>query len=490
MKLSNKQIHIFIIILGIVFLIIPVFHSNLWFDESYTVGMVNKSFSDIWNIGKYDVHPVLYYWIVHIIYLIFGNNILIYRMFSAFCTAIVGILGYTHIRKDFGEKTGIIFSILVYFLPVNVVYAGEIRMYSLAMLLVTLMCIYAYRIYKSKDKKMVKNWILFAIFSFTSAFTHYYGLMIAFLINLILFIIFVIQSVKAKKITYNLKAFIISALPQILLYLPWLLTLFQKVSEPGAFWIAIRFPESYVEFFTFPFTGNLIGNEYVPIPIAIIFGVLIYTYLIYVHIKNRKEEGLKPAKFSIVLWWGLAITAYITSLVIGKTIIYARYMLIAGGLTVFFMASTMAAKGRKFANIIIITVSILLSIFVTCTLVKENYGVQNREYKKYVNEMVQKEDILICSNELSGCSISTDLPENEIYFWDEQNWRVEEEYKAFGKTVYDFEFLKDYKGRIWLTSDFIYENVKEKYKDIKLIEKKVFNLEYKKQQYTLICVEK
>ena len=49
---KTKYLHIAIIILGIIFITIPVFHNNLWFDESYSVGMANKSFIDIWQIGS------------------------------------------------------------------------------------------------------------------------------------------------------------------------------------------------------------------------------------------------------------------------------------------------------------------------------------------------------------------------------------------------------------------------------------------------------
>ena len=145
-----KYIHIAIILLGIIFISIPIFHQNLWFDESYSVGMANKSFADIWSIGSNDVHPVLYYWILHIVYLLFGPNIYIYRILSMIPIAILGILGYTHIRKDFGEKVGLLFSFFVFFLPIMCVYSGEIRMYTWAMLLVSLMAIYAYRIYKNR----------------------------------------------------------------------------------------------------------------------------------------------------------------------------------------------------------------------------------------------------------------------------------------------------------------------------------------------------
>ena len=123
-----KYSHIAIIILGIIFISIPIFHQNIWFDESYTVGIVSKSFSDIWNIGSNDVHPVLYYWILHIFYLLFGSNLYIYRIISMLPLAMLGIMGYTYVRKTFGEKVGFLFSFFVLFMPISSVYAGEIRM--------------------------------------------------------------------------------------------------------------------------------------------------------------------------------------------------------------------------------------------------------------------------------------------------------------------------------------------------------------------------
>ncbi len=118
-KINLKYAHIAVIILGIIFICLSIFHSNMWFDESYTVGIVQHSFAEIWKIGSHDVHPILYYFCLHVLYLIFGNNLIVYRIFSAACIAILGILGYTHIRKDFGDKTGFIFSFLILFLPVS-----------------------------------------------------------------------------------------------------------------------------------------------------------------------------------------------------------------------------------------------------------------------------------------------------------------------------------------------------------------------------------
>ena len=105
-KDKAKLLHIIIIILGIAFISLTNFHKAIWFDESYSVAISAHSFSEIWNIGGHDVHPVLYYWILHILRYIFGNEILVYRLFSVLVISILGILGYTHIRKDFGGKVG------------------------------------------------------------------------------------------------------------------------------------------------------------------------------------------------------------------------------------------------------------------------------------------------------------------------------------------------------------------------------------------------
>ena len=83
MKLTIKKAHIAEIILGIIFVCLGIFHTNIWFDESYSVAIANKGFGQIWQITGNDVHPALYYWLLHIVNMIFGANIIAYRLLSA-----------------------------------------------------------------------------------------------------------------------------------------------------------------------------------------------------------------------------------------------------------------------------------------------------------------------------------------------------------------------------------------------------------------------
>ena len=147
---KENWLFIAIILLGTLFLLIPAFHENIWFDESYSVAIVNHSFGEIWTIGSHDVHPILYYWMLKVINLIFGESIIAYRIFSVMGIVVLGTLGLTHIKKDFGKTTGLLFTFFSFFLPVMLNYALEIRMYSWTIVFVTLMAIYLYRFIKDK----------------------------------------------------------------------------------------------------------------------------------------------------------------------------------------------------------------------------------------------------------------------------------------------------------------------------------------------------
>ena len=51
--LKPKLIHIAVIVLGIIFISLSIFHTNMCFNDSYTIGIVRHSFSEIWKITRY-----------------------------------------------------------------------------------------------------------------------------------------------------------------------------------------------------------------------------------------------------------------------------------------------------------------------------------------------------------------------------------------------------------------------------------------------------
>lgn len=499
--IKMKYIHILVIAIGIIFILIPNFHTNLWFDESYTVGMVNRSFTEIWSIGTFDVHPILYYWILKIISLIFGNNILVYRLFSTLVIAILGIIGYTHIRKDFGEKCGLIFSFLILFMPTSLVYSGEIRMYSMGMLLVTLMAIYAYRIYKNGKNA---NWILFTIFSLASAYTHYYALIAAGITNLILFIYILRNSIKEKKEhnnkfwTKDLKKIIIVGVIQVSLYLPWLICLILQYKQVDAgFWIPDLSTETFLGIFNFQFSGS-IDSAHISTKITYSLGIIVMIYAMWQSIESIKvnKKEINPAFIAILIYLGVIFVTFIVSL---KTpVLYARYMLIVTGLFIFFLAYFMSKSKYNYITLVICILILMTSTIININLVKSNYAKINSEPIEYISSNIRKDDIILFSNGgICGFVITAKMPEYTKYFYNEERWNTKESYKAFGPemiTIYNLEELNEYEGRIWIISMYdsnLFDRLKEVYENkINLVEQKYYSTKYQNYQYFITLIEK
>ena len=485
-------LNIIIIILGTIFISLGAFHTNIWFDESYSVAISNHSFSEIWNIGGNDVHPVFYYMMLKIVSLIFGNNILVFRLFSIVPIVILSILGITHIRKDYGERTGIIFSFLTLFLPIIAAYSSEIRMYTWVMLFVTITAIYANRIYK--NELSIKNWVIFALFSLLSAYTHYYGLMFAGIINVILFI-YLLKNRKGKN--KDLKIFIIQAVVECLLYVPWLYYFIKQLtSVGGGYWIKLEFPDILYNVLGIQYMGSL-SNIF-----GFCFAICLYIYLGFVIYRCKKERiSVKNARNSLLLYVLIVFIAFLISL--KSPILYPRYLMTITGLLIFFIADIMEKEKSKYITIEICIIIFVTSLISNINIINNNYDNTNMKQIEYLEENIKDDDIIVYSNIGNGSVFAVYFKDNKQYFYNGDHWNVEEAYKAYGpqmETVEDLDFLKDYKGRIWIidSTDSSFYNDKFKTDDYKVIDSKViktkypssFDTNYSGYEYNLILIEK
>lgn len=485
-------LNIIIIILGTIFISLGAFHTNIWFDESYSVAISNHSFSEIWNIGGNDVHPVFYYMMLKIVSLFFGNNILVFRLFSIVPIVILSILGITHIRKEYGERTGIIFSFLTLFLPIIAAYSSEIRMYTWVMLFVTITAIYANRIYK--NELSIKNWVIFALFSLLSAYTHYYGLMFAGIINVILFI-YLLKNRKGKN--KDLKIFIIQAIVECLLYVPWLYYFIKQLtSVGGGYWIKLEFPDTLYNVLGIQYMGSL-SNIF-----GFCFAICLYIYLGFVIYRCKKERiSVKNARNSLLLYVLIVFIAFLISL--KSPILYPRYLMTITGLLIFFIADIMAKEKSKYITIEICIIIFVTSLISNINIINNNYDNTNMKQIEYLEENIKDDDIIVYSNIGNGSVFAVYFKDNKQYFYNGDHWNVEEAYKAYGpqmETVEDLDFLKDYKGRIWIidSTDSSFYNDKFKTDDYKVIDSKViktkypssFDTNYSGYEYNLILIEK
>ncbi len=483
--MKKNLLHIILIIVGAVLILLPAFHSNIWFDESYSVGLVNHSFAEIWTIGSHDVHPILYYWMLKIVNLIFGANLIAYRIFSCLGIIVLGILGLTHIKKDFGKLTGLLFTLFSMFLPVMLNYALEIRMYSWTIVFVTLAAVYANRWIKNKD---FKNIILFGIFSLISCYMHYYALVCMGIINLGLIIYVIKQKDKFEK--DMIIKFALVEILQIILYLPWLICFINQALRVGSgFWITIEFPQIIIDILNFQFKGSL--EQTIPTIIA----VALYLYIGYIIIKNiRKKEDIKAGIIPIVIYISVIFIVALVSRI--SPILYARYLFTITGLLIFAIAYFLGKENNQYIIGFVCATVIILSIENWGNVMQENYDVSNQEPIQYLKENLQDDDIIVYSNINNGGVIAALIDTNQQYFLNLENWSVEDAYKAYSpqmKVVGSIEeAVKEAKGRIFIidTGDLaLYNNWpdKEKYKEVSI---QKFEPKYKQYTYQIVILDK
>lgn len=503
---KSKIIHILIIVLGIIFISLPAFHTSLWFDESYSVAIAKHGFAEIWTITGNDVHPALYYWALHIVYLIFGNSILAFRLFSLVATIIVGILGYTHIRKDFGDKCGIFFSFLTFFLPAMTAHSQELRMYSWSFLIITLTAIYAYRFYKNIKEKEVKgktkNLVLFGIFSICACYIHYYALITTCLINLIL-LIYLIRNRKEAKL--DLRNFLILAGVQILLYIPWLAFLLGQIAHVhNGFWIEINPISTPVELLSFQFRRELDSNFVFDAHtiIALVSSVCLYIYLAFRTYKYKKEHtDMLPALLSFFVYVGIIGIMLLISLIIWRPVLFSRYLFVMTGLYIFWIAYMFSLEKNKVLMGIIFTVITILGTITNITNIDLFYEPGNVEVYDYLEENLQEGDMIVFSDVGVGGVVTSMFPEYRSVFLCDPTWNVDEAYKAYAPGMeivhnlgdsHDWEFLKEYTGRICLVHAadmWIYEVLpKENIKIIK--DKEQIYTKYHDYSYGVMILEK
>lgn len=161
---------------------------GVWEDEMFTLQLIKHPLSQMFYYMAHDVHPPLYYLVFKFISKIaFTLNIthdlkLIGRFVSLLPIYLIFITAITKIKKNFGWLVTGIFSLSVISMPQLMNYAVELRMYSLALFLITTCFVVSYEIINNVNNK--KNWILLTVLSIAATYTHYYCVLGVFLIYL------------------------------------------------------------------------------------------------------------------------------------------------------------------------------------------------------------------------------------------------------------------------------------------------------------------
>lgn len=152
--------------------LIYVTKADIWHDEGYTAAIIQQPINDIIAITTTDVHPPLYYLLMHIWQLIFGNLAAALRGFSVVCGVATIALLFFLLQKLFSKRIAIFGGVLAALGPFLVRYSDEARMYALAALLAVAA---TYTFVMAVERENKKSWwLLYGMLVAAGIYTQYF----------------------------------------------------------------------------------------------------------------------------------------------------------------------------------------------------------------------------------------------------------------------------------------------------------------------------
>ena len=120
-----------LILLAVGLRIVTLGSESYWYDEAYTVQVVQKSWPQVIALISNDVHPFLWYAIEWINVRLFGTSEFMFRLPDLILSVIAVLLVWQIARNLFMDKTPFLAGVLAAIIPASIYYGQDARMYPL-----------------------------------------------------------------------------------------------------------------------------------------------------------------------------------------------------------------------------------------------------------------------------------------------------------------------------------------------------------------------
>jgi uncharacterized protein (DUF2141 family)/4-amino-4-deoxy-L-arabinose transferase-like glycosyltransferase len=439
-RFNLSFIFLTILTLGTLLMITGITHESLWYDESYTAAAVTHSFGDIIRITAGDSHPPLYFLMLHAFQWLFGTSVLALRLFSVIGAVGLAALGMGPVRKALGDRTAILYTLLVFIAPITLSMSQEARMYTWSAFWVTGSALYGYLAYR--DNK-IKDWVLMGLFTLAAAYTHYYALL----------------AVIKKPFP-----FLWVALAITMGYLPWLIQLMNQVGRVSSnFWIPPVTMDVIRKVLTYPFGDKFMSSFSSSFATP---AFIIAMYLIIQGIIKRIKQKDETLRVPILAFgsYFLTIVAGVVASILIRPVLVERYMMPVLGLFILVLAYGIASYKKRLHVIIACAVLILFSV-------PQIYYVQTAQLNGPMNEIakdlspkLQPGDIFLHIDEHTFGTFEYYFPGYQQYYYQRKGYEGFSSFEAFlpnGHTISDISEISKIEGvhRIWLAQRFYASDV-------------------------------
>ena len=159
---------------------------SLWNDEGTSIALAGRGLAAITQGAANDIHPPLYYYLLHFWMGLFGKSELAVRALSSIlgtwlvlCTFALGRWSAARsLRNGAGDAVGLLAAFFAALSPFQVYYSQEARMYMLSALLGALSTLFLLRLLLGRSSHAHGRLLSFAAYSLSTSlllYTHYFA---------------------------------------------------------------------------------------------------------------------------------------------------------------------------------------------------------------------------------------------------------------------------------------------------------------------------
>lgn len=308
------------------------FCNDIWYDELFTVGMIEHSYGELIAFTARDVHPPLYYCItkvfVDLCKLLYpaADTVIAAKVVSVLPYFIIALYSVTFIRKRFGSFTSGVFLFSVIAMPQLAGYTVEIRMYSWALLFVTATLLHAYGTLTAEKMQHIHGAAM-VLYGLAAAYTQYFACVAVVMIYLYVLIVLLFCN------RSRVREWFLWVIVSILGYVPWLSVLISQMTAVNQdYWIlplTWRSLGGCVKFLMKPSFSDDRLNTVLAVVLFLVYAAVLAVFVT----KTQKLYCYGRVQFTIAgigTLVGLVAFGFLASILVRPIFVY-RYMIPAMG---------------------------------------------------------------------------------------------------------------------------------------------------------------
>ena len=164
--------------------LIRLSYQPLWWDEGWSLYFATTSIRNMLELTAVDIHPPLYYLLLHFWIRLFGPGVISVRLLSVLIgTATVPLL-YAAGRRLSGHRGGLLAAFLLAISPFHIYYSQEVRMYGLVTLFGVAALTFATQWDARERYPGLKPWVGYVLAATAALYTAYYAAFLLLALNL------------------------------------------------------------------------------------------------------------------------------------------------------------------------------------------------------------------------------------------------------------------------------------------------------------------